>query len=157
MDEASDESAGGAEHARRIVREMIDGDAFSRWLGIDVEHIEPGAAIVSMVVRPEMVNGFNICHGGVTFSLADSALAFASNGRGRLAALLAASMSYPVAALPGDRLTARAQEVTLTNRTGIYDVTVTKHDGTVVGVFKGTVYRTSRGYGADGKLETAGE
>lgn len=145
------------EHARRIVQGMLDGDAFSRWLGIEVEHLALGTAVLGMLVRPEMVNGFGVCHGGVTFSLADSALAFASNGRGRLAALLNASMSYPVAAAPGDRLTARAEELTVTNRTGIYSVTVRKQDDTIVGIFKGTVYRTSRTYGADGKLEPTGE
>jgi acyl-CoA thioesterase len=141
------------DHALQIVKEMLEGDAFSRWLGIEVEEIEPGLAVLTMTVRPDMVNGFAWCHGGVTFSLADSAMAFASNGRGRLSTLLNASMSYPASAKPGDRLTARAEEMTISNRTGIYQVKVTKQDDTVVGIFKGTVYRTSRTYGADGKLK----
>ena len=136
--------------AQRIVEAMMAEDAFSRWLGIEVVAIEPGSATLKMTVRPEMVNGFDLCHGGITFSLADSAFAFASNGRGRLALALDANIAFPARVVPDDVLTARAEEVSVTNRTGVYTVAVTNQEGNVVAVLRGTVYRTSVEYGDDG-------
>jgi acyl-CoA thioesterase len=100
-------------------------------------------------VRPEMVNGFGVCHGGIAFSLADSALAFASNTHGRLTVSIENSIRYPAAIMPGDVLTASAVELSASRRLAYFDVTVRKSDGDVVGLFKGTVYRTSRDHFAD--------
>lgn len=141
--------------ARAIVEGMLARDAFSRWLGIDVTETGAGRAVATMTVRSDMVNGFEMCHGGITFSLADSAFAFASNGRGRLALALDASISLTLRVMPGDVLTARAEEASLSNRVGVYNVTVTNQQDDVVGVFRGTVYRTHREYGAGGVLDTA--
>lgn len=91
-----------------------------------------------------MCNGFGIIHGGITFSLADSALAFASNAHGRLSVALECSISYPNAVKVGDVLTAEATEVSLTNKIGIYNIPVTNQNDEIVGVFKGSVYRTSK-------------
>ena len=96
--------------AERVVTHMMDRDAFSQWLGIDVVEIRPNAATVRMTVREEMVNGFGVCHGGITFSLADSALAFASNTHGRLTMSIENSITYPKSVSPGDVLTARAEQ-----------------------------------------------
>jgi len=135
--------------AERVVARMLEHDEFSRWLGLEVTHLEPNAATVRMTVRPEMVNGFGVCHGGIAFSLADSALAFASNTHGRLTVSIENSIRYPAAIMPGDVLTASAVELSASRRLAYFDVTVRKGDGDVVGLFKGTVYRTSRDHFAD--------
>ena len=135
--------------AERVVAHMLEHDEFSRWLGLEVTHLSPNAATVRMTVRPEMVNGFGVCHGGIAFSLADSALAFASNTHGRLTVSIENSIRYPAAIMPGDVLTASAVEQSASRRLAYFDVTVRKSDGDVVGLFKGTVYRTSRDHFAD--------
>ena len=135
--------------AERVVAHMLEHDEFSRWLGLEVTHLAPNAATVRMTVRPEMVNGFGVCHGGIAFSLADSALAFASNTHGRLTVSIENSIRYPAAIMPGDVLSATAVELSASRRLAYFDVTVRKSDGDVVGLFKGTVYRTSRDHFAD--------
>ena len=132
--------------AKQIVAKMYKDDPFSQWLGIEVLGSRQGSCKLQMEVRPEMCNGFGIIHGGITFSLADSALAFASNGHGRLSVALECSISYPNAVNVGDVLTADATEVSLTNKIGIYNIPVTNQKGEVVGVFKGSVYRTSKNW-----------
>ena len=127
-----------------IVKKMMKEDAFSQWLGIEVLSSEKGSCKLKMKVRKEMCNGFGIIHGGITFSLADSALAFASNAHGRLSVALECSISYPNPVNVGDVLIAQATEVSLSNKIGIYNIPVTKQNGTLVGVFKGSVYRTSK-------------
>jgi len=127
-----------------IVNKMMETDAFSQWLGIKILSSTKGACKLQMEVRPEMCNGFGIIHGGITFSLADSALAFASNAHGKLSVALECSISYPNAVKVGDVLTAVATEVSLTNKIGIYNIPVTNQNDEIVGVFKGSVYRTSK-------------
>ena len=135
--------------AERVVAHMLEHDEFSRWLGLAVTHLAPNAATVRMTVRPEMVNGFGVCHGGIAFSLADSALAFASNTHGRLTVSVENSIRYPAPIMPGDVLTATAVELSASRRLAYFDVTVRKGNGDVVGLFKGTVYRTSRDHFED--------
>jgi acyl-CoA thioesterase len=130
--------------AARLVATMLASDAFSRWLGVELVAIAPGACTVRMAVRAEMLNGFGVCHGGVTFSLADSALAFASNTHGRVTVSVENVISYPAPVSAGDVLTAVAEEESAGNRLAFYRVTVRKQDGTAVALFRGTVYRTSR-------------
>lgn len=130
--------------AERVVANMMEHDEFSRWLGIEVLDVAPNAATVRLTVRPDMVNGFGVCHGGVAFSLADSALAFASNTNGRVTVSVENSIRYPAPIVPGDVLTATAVEESSGRRLAFFAVTVRKADGDVVGLFRGTVYRTSR-------------
>ena len=139
---AGDESVQA--RAARLVATMLASDAFSRWLGVELVAIAPGACTVRMAVRAEMLNGFGVCHGGVTFSLADSALAFASNTHGRVTVSVENVISYPAPVSAGDVLTAVAEEESAGNRLAFYRVTVRKQDGTAVALFRGTVYRTSR-------------
>ena len=139
--------------AERIVATMLERDEFSRWLGIDVTHVAPNAATVRMTVRHEMVNGFGVCHGGIAFSLADSALAFASNTHGRVTVSIENSIRYPAPIAPGDVLTATAVQESASRRLAFFDVTVTKQGGDVVGLFRGTVYRTSRDHFEESKHE----
>ena len=135
--------------AERVVATMVERDAFSRWLGIEVTHVAPDAATVRMTVRPEMVNGFGVCHGGIAFSLADCALAFASNTHGRVTVSIENSSRYPAPIVPGDVLTAAAVQESATRRLAFFNVGVTNQDGGVVGLFRGTVYRTSRDHFVD--------
>ena len=138
-------SADGAQKlAERVVERMLEHDEFSRWLGLEVTEVAPNAATVRMTVRPEMVNGFGVCHGGIAFSLADSALAFASNTHGRVTVSIENSIRYPAPIIPGDVLTASAVEESSGRRLAFFNVTVRKQGGDVVGLFRGTTYRTGR-------------
>jgi acyl-CoA thioesterase len=132
--------------AEKVVNKMYDNDWFSQWLGIQRIQIEKGACRLSMKVRKEMLNGFGTLHGGITFSLADSALAFAANAHGRLSVALEASISYPLKAIEGDELTAVAEEQSISNRTAVYYITVTNQRNEKVGLFRGTVYRTEKNW-----------
>lgn len=127
--------------AKAIVETMREKDAFSRWLGIQVRELSPGHAVLSMMITETMLNGFGVCHGGIPYALADSALAFASNSHGRKAVALDNSFSYPAPVMLGDEITAVAQERHCGNSVGIYDVTLRNQKGTVVGLFRGTVFR----------------
>ena len=128
--------------AQRLVDTMLARDAFSAWLGIEVTEVRPGSCTARMVVRADMTNGFGVCHGGVTFALADSALAFASNTHGTVTVSVENSMTYPAAARPGDELTAVAEEEAASARLAYYRVVVRTQDGTTVALFRGTVDRT---------------
>ncbi len=129
---------------RRIVEKMFENDAYSQWLGIEIVSVSRGNVALKMTVRQEMTNGFGICHGGITYAFADSALAFACNTHGRLTVLLDASMSYPAAAKVGDVLIAEAKEEALSDKVGVYQVIVRKESGEKIGIFKATVYRTQK-------------
>lgn len=129
---------------KAIVDKMYNGDAFSQWLGIERIEERAGYSKLKMTVREEMTNGFKIAHGGITYSLADSALAFASNSHGRQAVSIETGISHTKAVHIGDILIAEAIELNLTNATGIYDIKVTNQNYEVVALFKGTVYRTKK-------------
>jgi acyl-CoA thioesterase len=133
-----------ASKAENIVHQMYIGDLFSQWLGIRVLDIKEGHCRLQMLVRKEMLNGFSILHGGVTFSLADSALAFASNSHGRKAVSIDASMSYVAQVREGDIITAIAREEAISAKTGVYNIVVTNQHNETIAVLKGTVYRTSK-------------
>lgn len=133
-----------SELAKKVVDKMMAEDKFSQWLGIEVLLAEKGHCILKMKIRDEMVNGFNIAHGGICFSFADSALAFASNAYGRLSVALECSISFPVAVNVGDELMAEARELSLTNKTATYLIEVKNQKKENVAFFKGTVYRTSK-------------
>ncbi len=122
-----------AARARRLVDAMLARDAFSAWLGLEVLEVQPGACTIRMRVRDEMVNGFGVCHGGVTFALADSALAFASNTGGTVTLSIENAIGYPAPGRPGDVLTAVAAADSAGRRVGFYRVTVTNQRGEPVG------------------------
>lgn len=128
----------------RIVARMLEDDAFSQWMGVVLVEVEPGQVDLQMKVRPDMVNGLGRCHGGVLFAFADSALAFASNSRGRVAFSVDNSISYPHPVSSGDVLTARARELSAGQRLAFYRVEVENQERQLVGLFRGTVYRTSQ-------------
>ena len=132
------------ELATRIVDRMYNNDPMSQWLGIERIQDGPGVSVLRMVVRKEMLNGFAIAHGGISYSLADSALAFASNAHGVQAVSIETSIAHVAQAREGDVLTTRVEEKSLTKRTGLYHVDVVNQEGKVIAFFKGTVYRTGR-------------
>jgi len=129
--------------AEKVVDTMYNNDHYSKWLGIERIKIEPGHCILKLTVRKDMLNGFGIAHGGITYSLADSALAFASNSHGRKAVSIETSISHTEQVHEGDVLTAIAEETKLSNKIGIYSITVTNQKNEKAALFKGTVYRTS--------------
>ena len=133
--------------AQDVVLSMMREDLFSKWLGIEIIEIKPRFAKIRMVIRDEMVNGFGVCHGGIPFSLADSALAFASNTHGKVTVSIGNTITYPKAIAVGDTLTATADEESSSNRLGFYRVEVKRDDDdTIVALFKGTVYRTQKSH-----------
>lgn len=120
-------------------------DYFSQWLGIEVLEIKEGACKLQMTVRDEMLNGFGIAHGGITYSIADSALAFASNSHGQKSVSVETSISHTISLKSGDVMVAEATEEHCSNKIGIYSVKISRvSDAAVVALFKGTVYRTSK-------------
>jgi len=135
------------EKAFKIAKElMLDQDAFSQWLGIELVDVDEGFAELKMTVRDEMLNGFKIAHGGITYSLADSAFAFASNSHGRKSVSVETSISHTVSLKSGEVIFAKAAVQHLSNKIGVYHITVTKETGETVALFKGTVYRTSKNW-----------
>lgn len=139
---AAGAGAGGAQAlAERVVAGMLARDAFSRWLGVELVAVGAGTATVRMTVRPEMLNGHGVAHGGITFSLADSAFAFASNSHGRVALSVDTQVAHVRAVRAGDVLEAQAIEEHLGGRLACYRVPVTC-EGMPVALFRGTVYRT---------------
>jgi acyl-CoA thioesterase len=125
--------------APEIVHQMMRHDAFSQWLGLVVRTAEPGHCVLEALVRPETQNGFGIAHGGLTYSLADSALAFASNGHGQHAVSIETSIAHLKPVSAGDLLVAEATERHRSKTLGRYDVTV-RRDGVDVAHFRGTVF-----------------
>ena len=130
--------------AERVVAGMMAKDAFSQWLGIEVVKVAPDASAVRMTVRPEMVNGFGVAHGGIAYSLADSALAFAANTHGHITVAIDNGITYPAPINVGDVLTATAVMEGSTRRLAFFKVTVVNQAGVTVAGFKGTVYKTEK-------------
>lgn len=134
--------------AERVVSAMMARDAFSRWLGVEVVRVGPRQATVRMIVRDDMVNGFGVCHGGIAYALADSALAFASNTHGRVTVSIENGITYPKRIGVHDVLTATAHEESATTKLGFFRVMVARGDD-VVALFHGTVYDTGKGFTFD--------
>lgn len=120
---------------------MMANDQACQALGIRVIHIAPGRATMTMTVRPDMLNGFAICHGGLITTLADSAFAYACNSYNELTVASGLSVDFVAPGREGDVLTAVAEEVSLAGRTGVYDVNVTNQRGERIAVFRGRSYR----------------
>lgn len=116
---------------------MLDGDAATKWLGIALIEISPGRCEMTLTVAPHHLNGHGICHGGFINTLADSAFAFACNSYNKRVVAAQNSISFLSAGQSGETLTARAVEVSLAGRSGVYDVTVTGQDERTVALFRG--------------------
>ena len=132
------------ELARKVVEKMITGDAFSQWLGIEILEITKGYCKLKMIVRKEMTNGFDIAHGGISYSLADSALAFAANSDGIQSLSVETSIAHTKKVMSGDTLIAETQEISKNDKSAVYNINITNQDNIEVAHFKGKVYRTQK-------------
>lgn len=128
----------------KVVKKMMNDDAFSNLLGMKVLEVKEGYSVVQMKVTKEMVNGFGIAHGGIAFSLADSAFAFACNNRNNLSVALDVTITFTKAVNVDDVLTAEAREVHNGRSTGVYLITVQNQKNEQVALFKGTCFRTGK-------------
>jgi acyl-CoA thioesterase len=129
-----------------IVNKMMANDFFSQWLGIEIHDIANGFCKLSLTVRKDMLNGFGIAHGGITYCMADSALAFASNSYGQQCVSIETSISHTAKVKEHDMLTATARELNKGHKIAIYEVSIENQDKKNVGLFKGTVYNTEKNW-----------
>ena len=127
-----------------VVQHMMKHDLFSQWLGIEVLEVKEGFSRIKMTVREEMINGFGIVHGGIAFSLADSAFAFACNNRNNLSVALDTAINFLKPVHIGDELTAEAKEIHNGKSTGLYHISISNQRDHVVAFFKGTCFRTGK-------------
>jgi len=127
----------------RVAAAMYERDRAAHAMGIELLEVRAGFARLAFNVRDDMLNGYDMCHGGFVFALADTAFAYACNSRNRATVALQCAISYVAPARAGERLIATAQERALGGRTGTYDVEVQRADGTVLAFFRGTSYRVN--------------
>jgi acyl-CoA thioesterase len=127
--------------AERAANGLFERDRASQGLGMRLVTVRPGSARVVMTVRADMLNGHQVCHGGIVFALADSAFAFACNSHGENTVAAAAGIDFLAVAREGDELTAEALELWRTRRNGIYEVTVVNQRGERLALFRGRSYR----------------
>ncbi|MCZ2458202.1 MAG: hydroxyphenylacetyl-CoA thioesterase PaaI [Chitinophagales bacterium] len=127
-----------------VVSHMLQNDPFSQWMGVEILEIKEGYSKIKMIIRREMANGFGIVHGGIPFSLADSAFAFACNNRNNLSVALDANINFTRPVNTGDLLTAEAKEVHNGKNTGVYLITLTNQKNETVALFKGICFRTGK-------------
>lgn len=130
--------------AKKVADKMLETDYFSQWMGVQILEVKDGYSKIQITLRREMLNGLGIAHGGVTFALADSAFAFACNSDGKATVALDVSISFPKPGKEGDIITAEATAINRTNRTGLYLIEVKNQNNELVGLFKGTCYKTEK-------------
>lgn len=130
--------------AKDVVNHIISQDPFSKWLGIEVDEVREGFSRVHMVVREDMLNGLGIVHGGIPFSLADTAFGLASNNRNNTSVALDCSITFIKTIAAGDTLTASASEIHNGRSTGVYVISISNIEGQQVALFKGTCFRTGK-------------
>lgn len=126
-----------------VTSQMLENDRFSKWLGLEIEETGLGYCRLHYRITADMINGFHTVHGGIIFSAADSAFAFACNSHGILSVAHDVSITFTKAGKIGDLLTVEAKELYLGKRTGLYEVRTTNAAGELVALFKGTSFRTS--------------
>ncbi|MBS1946904.1 MAG: hydroxyphenylacetyl-CoA thioesterase PaaI [Bacteroidetes bacterium] len=130
--------------AKRAVEKMMAHDYFSQWLKVEIMEVKQYYSKIKMELRREMLNGFGIAHGGITFALADSAFAFACNSDGKITVALDNSISFTKPGREGDTLTAEAKQISRANKTALYLIEVKNQNNELVALFKGTCYRTEK-------------
>ena len=130
--------------AKAVYDKMMEHDYCTQWLQATLVFIKEGHCKLKMTVRKEMLNGYGILHGGIAFTFADSAFAFASNSYGRVAVSINGSMIYSKSAKQGEVIFAEAKALNVTYKTADFDVNVMNSAGEVYYYFRGTVYRTSK-------------
>ncbi len=127
----------GAQITNASAAAMYETDAAIHDLGIEIVHVEEGGAVVAMSISADMVNGHDVCHGGLVFTLADTAMAYASNSFGSVALAAGASIEFLRPAHAGQRITANATPAHIGRRTAHWDVEVTNPDGDTIAIFRG--------------------
>jgi acyl-CoA thioesterase len=127
----------------KIPYKMLAQDAYSQWLGIEILECEIGRCKVAMKVRPEMLNSMQKAHGGITYSLADTAFGFAANTHGKFAVSIETSINHIEAVNEGDYLVAESVIEKVNNKLG-FNIIKVKRNGELVALFKGVVYRTQK-------------
>jgi len=127
-----------------IVNKMLNNDEMSQWLGIKLISVEKGNVTLQITVRKEMTNGFDIAHGGITYSISDSSLAFSANSYGIHAVSVETSISHLKPVNIGDVLTTSVQEISLSKRIGVYYINVHNQNNILVSTMKGTMYRNGK-------------
>ena len=130
--------------ANTVVNQMMQNDSFSQWMGLEVLEVREGYSKVRMTIRKEMANGFGIVHGGLAFSLADSAFAFACNNRNNISVALDVTITFTKPVNIGDVLTAEAKENHNGRSIGVYLISITNQNNKQVAIFKGTCFRTGK-------------
>ena len=130
--------------ANTVVNQMMQNDSFSQWMGLEVLEVREGYSKVRMTIRKEMANGFGIVHGGLAFSLADSAFAFACNNRNNISVALDVTITFTKAVNIGDVLTAEAKENHNGRSIGVYLISITNQNNKQVAIFKGSCFRTGK-------------
>ncbi len=129
---------------QEIFDKMYSNDWFSQWLGIELIEVKAGYCKLKMKVRREMLNGFGIAHGGISYSLADSALAFASNSQGTKSVSIETSIAHTEQIREGEEIFAEAIQVSISNKIARYKITIVNSKKETVALFNGTVYRTGK-------------
>lgn len=130
--------------AEELTKKLLENDRFSQWLGFEIEKVESNYCLIKMIVRLEMMNGLGTLHGGVTFSLAESALAIASNNTNEASVALQCSISFTKPIFENEIIIADCRLVSATKKTAIYDISLAKTDGVTVALFRGTVYKIGK-------------
>ena len=132
--------------AEKIIQKMLSQDYFSQWLGIELVSVSPGQCLLKLIVRKEMLNGFGIAHGGISYSLADSALAFASNSNGQQSLSIETSIAHFSKIIAGQTIFAEATEEFSSRKLAHYRVEIFSLTGKKLALFKGVVYKTSKAW-----------
>jgi acyl-CoA thioesterase len=141
VQEITPDASDALQLAQTSVQSLFHTDRASQGLGLEIIDVAPGRVRIVMTVRPDMVNGHGMCHGGIIFAFADSAFAFACNSHGEAMVAAGASIEFLAPTPSGERVTATATEVVRSARGGIYDVCVTKASGETVAHFRGRCSR----------------
>lgn len=123
---------------------LLNQDAFSQWLGIEILEIKEKYCLIKMPIKPEMINGLKTVHGGIIFAFADSALAFSSNNDGNAAVALNCTINFVTAVRIGDILFAESKLIAETRKTGIYDIIIKNQQQDLVASFRGTVFKINK-------------
>ncbi|MBP7173356.1 MAG: hotdog fold thioesterase [Cloacibacterium sp.] len=123
---------------------ILSQDYFSQWMGIRLVDIQENYCLIEMPIKQEMINGIKTVHGGITFSLADSALAYSSNNTGDTCVALNCVINFTQAVKMGDILTAESMLIADTRKTGVYDISITNQNEELVASFRGTVYKIGK-------------
>lgn len=129
---------------KELAQYMLNQDAFSQWMGVQIIDVTEKYCLIEMPIRPEMVNGLRTVHGGVTFAFADTALAFSSNNTNDASVALNCVINFMKAVREGDTLRAESILVSDTRKTGIYDIKITNQNNDLVASFRGTVYKLGK-------------